>query len=284
MVRSEQSGLARRQQVRGTLCVLAAGRRGIWALTAAALLVTLVVVTAGCSSETQAAAGSSTTTLASTDEQTASSQSASQGTRPTGFPNGTRPSGMPGQTDSSTTETTVATEEVATSAPVTETSTTTTSLADGQYGDGIYKAGTDISSGLYKGTAAGDNSHWEISSDASGVRYVASGDPTGSFYVKITSGQYLRLNGVIIQKASSTKADPLATTDLTDGTYRVNYDIEPGWYTGTVTGTSTIGYWQISSDANGQKLVASDYPRGSFTFKVTSGQYLTLRGVTISLQ
>jgi len=51
-----------------------------------------------------------------------------------------------------------------------------------------------------------------------------------------------------------------------------------------VTGKSTIGYWQISSDANGQKLVASDYPMGSFTFKVTSGQYLTLRGVTISLQ
>ena len=51
-----------------------------------------------------------------------------------------------------------------------------------------------------------------------------------------------------------------------------------------VTGTSTIGYWQISSDANGQTLVAGDYPMDAFTFKVTKGQYLTLRGVTVSLQ
>jgi HK97 family phage major capsid protein len=126
--------------------------------------------------------------------------------------------------------------------------------------------------------------HWEITSDASGVKYVASGDPAGSFYVKVTSGQYLRLSGVIIEEASSEAADPLASADLKDGTYRVGYDIEEGWYTGTVTGESTIGYWQISTDANGQKLAASNYPRGAFTFKVTDGQYLTLRGVTASLQ
>jgi len=209
MVRSEQPGLARRQEVRSRLCRLSAGRRGIWALTAAALLLALIVVTAGCGSDTQAAASNSTTTLASTDGQTASGQSASQGTRPTGFPNGTGPSGMPGQTESSTTETTVTTEKVATVAPITEASTTTTSLADGQHGDGIYKAGTDISSGLYTGTVVGDTGHWEITSDASGVRYVASGDPTGSFYVKVTYGQYLRLTGVIIQKASSTATDRL---------------------------------------------------------------------------
>lgn len=113
---------------------------------------------------------------------------------------------------------------------------------------------------------------------------MASTDPTGSFYVKVTSGEYLRLNGVIIEKASGHAADPLATTGLSDGTYRVGYDIEAGWYTGTITGESTIGYWQISSDANGQTLTANDYPMGSFTLKVKSGQYLTLRGVTISAQ
>jgi hypothetical protein len=70
------------------------------------------------------------------------------------------------------------------------------------------------------------------------------------------------------------------SSGITDGTYRVGYDIAAGWYTGEVN--DGMGYWQISSDANGQTLVANDYAREPFTLKVKSGQYLTLRGVTVS--
>ena len=140
--------------------------------------------------------------------------------------------------------------------------------------------GTDITSGLYHGTVNGEKGHWEISSDANGNKFVASGDPTGPFYVKVTYGQYLRLSSVAIKKASTTAADPLATSKITDGTYRVGYDIASGWYNGTVTGG--LGYWEISSDANGTTLVANEYPMSSFKLKVKDGQYLTLRGVTVS--
>ncbi len=257
------------------------GRRAFWALAAVALLaVAMVAVVAGCGSSSAAADTSSTVAAQNTTGQTGPT-----GTPPSGFPGGgTPPSGMPGQTTSSSDSSTPTTTEAAATTTTTVAPTTSTSLADGQYGDGIYKAGTDLSSGLYKGTVVSGTGHWEITSDANGARFVASGDPTGSFYVKVTSGQYLRLTGVVIEEASSTASDPLATSDLKDGTYRVGYDIEEGWYTGTVTGQSTIGYWQVSTDANGQKLTASDYPMGSFTVKVTDGQYLTLRGVTVSLQ
>jgi hypothetical protein len=251
------------------------------------LLVVVIVVSAtGCGSSTQTSA--STTASVAATGQTGTGQSLPSGA-PTGAPTGTPTSGGPGGSTSSTdtagTTTTTAATGATDSTTTTEAATTTTSLASGQHGDGIYKAGTDISTGLYRGTVVGTKGHWEISSDANGDKYVAGDDPTGQFYVKVTWGQYLNLSGVIIKKASSTAADPLATSALTNGTYRAGYDIAVGWYNGTVTdGNGSMGYWQISSDANGQTLVANDYPLGSFTLKVTKGKYLTLRGVTVTLQ
>jgi hypothetical protein len=284
MVQSEQQGLTRRHSTRKRRDRIPASRNRFWALAAGALLiVALIVSVAGCSSDGQATATTSAS-LASSGQST-TGQSTPAGGPSGSMPTGTPPSGFPGGTTASSAGTTSTSEAAVSSTTTTsEAVTTTTSLSDDQYGDGIYKAGTDISSGLYKGTAVTENAHWEISKDANGARYVAGGDPTGPFYVKVTSGYYLKVSGVIIEKASSDAADDLASKDLTNGTYRVGYDIEAGWYTGTVTGDTTMGYWQISSDANGQTLVANDYPLGTFTFKVKSGQFLTLRGVTVSLQ
>ena len=156
--------------------------------------------------------------------------------------------------------------------------TTTTTLPEGSHSDGVYLVGTDIAPGLYKGTATGPGGQWEISWDANGERFVAGGEPVGQFYLKVSSGQYLRLAEVVIAKAPATAAETLLTTGIGDGTYRVGYDIAVGWYKGTPTGS--LGYWEVTSDANGQSIVASDYVTGPFTLKVKSGQYLTLRGVT----
>jgi hypothetical protein len=277
MVQSEQRGPTRREGPCGWRARGSARRNGFGALAVVALLVVMVTVSAtGCGSNTQASA--STTASVTVAGQTGFGQSL-----PSGPPSGNPPSGAPIASTSSTDTagvTATTTVTAAESTTTTEAPTTTTSLASGQHGDGIYEAGVDISTGLYRGTITGTKAHWEISSDANGDKYVASGDPTGGFYVKVTYGQYLRLNGVIIETAGSTVADPLATSNLTDGTYRVGYDIAVGWYKGTVN--DGMGYWQISSDANGQTLVANDYPLGSFKLKVTSGQFLTLRGVTVS--
>ena len=284
MVQSEQHGRTRRQGTFGWRGQGSAQRCHLGALAVLALLVVVVIVSAtGCGSNTQASANTTARVTGAT--QAGTGQSLPSGA-PSGAPTGAPPSGGPGGTTSSTAtagSTTTTTASATDSTTTTEAATTTTSLADGQYGDGIYKAGTDISTGLYRGTIVRTKGQWEISSDANGDKYVAGDDPTGQFYVKVTWGQYLRISGVIIEKANSTAADPLATSALANGTYRAGYDIEVGWYNGTVTGDG-LGYWQISSDANGQTLVANDYPLGSFTLKVTKGQYLTLRGATVSLQ
>jgi hypothetical protein len=261
--------------------------RSIWILTGLVVLVlTLVAFASGCGSGTQASTVSTASTAAAqTGAQTGTSLGAQTGAPsgpPTGASDGTAPG--PGATGTrpsgDTTTTSTADTSSSASTTITEAQTTTTTLAEGQYSDGIYLVGTDISSGLYRGAVVGDTGHWEISSDANGDKYVASGDPAGPFYVKVTYGQYLRLTGVVIEKANTTAADPLVTSNITDGTYRVGYDIAAGWYNGTIN--DGMGYWEVSSDANGTSLVANDYPLGPFTLKVKDGQYLTLRGVTVS--
>jgi hypothetical protein len=280
MVRSERERSTRPRGMPGRRCSW--NRNNIWVLAGAVLLVVLLVASvAGCSSSTQATSNTTGTSLAA--GQTGTSSNFPNGTPPTDA-NGqqmTPPSGgMPGNSGSSSTTTTEATTSTTDASTTTTEATTTTTIPKGSYGSGTYHAGYSISTGLYKGNVTGKVGHWEITSDANGDKYVASGDPTGQFYVKVTSGQYLWLDGVWIKKASSTAADPLKTKDISDGSYRVGYDIAAGWYAGTVN--ATMGYWEISSDANGTTLVANDYPLDSFKIKVAKGQYVTLRGVTIS--
>ncbi len=278
MLRSERQGLTRCLDLPGWPR-RPGNRSRIWILAGMVLLVvTIVASTTGCGSDTQAS--SNTTTTAAVAGPTGAPTGTPSGA-PAGTPSGSATGGpaMP-QAGVSSTATTAASSTSTDSTTITEAPTTTTTAAEGTYSDGIYLVGTDIDSGLYRGAVSGDKGHWEISSDANGERFVASGDPTGPFYVKVAYGQYLRLSGATIEEASSTTADPLVTNNITDGTYRVGYDIAVGWYNGTVN--DGMGYWEISSDANGQTLVANDYPLSQFSVKVKDGQYLTLRGVTVS--
>jgi hypothetical protein len=266
MAEHEKLGLRERRALPGGPAPRSPRRRLTRVLAGVALLLSVIVAASAtaCTSDDQVASDATTTTAAAQ-------------TGRLGPPTGGMPPAMRGDTAAAaaTTSTTLVDTTTTTAAE-----TTTTTLAEGSYGDGIYLVGTDIDSGLYKGTASGGTGHWEISTDANGERFVAGGDPVGQFYVKVTSGKYLRLNGVAIAKASTTASDPLPSSGISDGTYRVGYDIAAGWYQGTVN--DHMGYWEVSSDANGQTLVANDYTMGPFTVKVKSGQYITLRGVTIS--
>jgi hypothetical protein len=245
-----------------------------WLLVGITLLLTAVIAASAtaCSPSTDASNSTTTNSSAGQRARMAPPNGDMTGMAP---PNG----GMPGMMSGSTTTTAATTVTTLTDTTETTAQSTTTTLPEGSYGDGIYLVGTDLDSGLYKGTANGGGGHWEISSDANAERYVASGDPTGQFYIKLTSGTYLRLSGVAIAEASKTAADPLLTSDISDGTYRVGYDIGAGWYRGAVD--DHMGYWEVSKDANCQSLVANDYAMDAFEVKVKSGQYITLRGVTI---
>ena len=66
-----------------------------------------------------------------------------------------------------------------------------------------------------------------------------------------------------------------------DGVYLVGTDIPAGLYKGA-TVSDTYSDWQLSSDANGSSIIASDpVTSGQFYVQVKQGQYLKLSGVQI---
>lgn len=67
--------------------------------------------------------------------------------------------------------------------------------------DGVYKVGTDMQAGTYKGTTISDSGYWRISTDANGDDIVANDIVTSSFYLTVKKGQYLKLVDVEIRKA-----------------------------------------------------------------------------------
>ncbi len=90
MVRSEQQGLARRQNAPERRDRVPAGRGGLWALAIVASLIAVVIVSAtGCSSDSQTSASTSSTAVAT-------AQTGPSGSMPAGFQGGTPPSGRAG--------------------------------------------------------------------------------------------------------------------------------------------------------------------------------------------
>lgn len=65
-----------------------------------------------------------------------------------------------------------------------------------RYGEGMYKIGTDMPTGEYKLTAEGSSSgYWEVTvSSAADADIVGNDNFSGSTYVAVTDGQYLKLN------------------------------------------------------------------------------------------
>jgi hypothetical protein len=174
-------------------------------------------------------------------------------------------------------------------APTTITSetSTTAAVAPGAktWSDGTYQVGTDIPAGLYKSTKVGDNASWHTASDATGSAdsIIANVSVTGQCYIEVSNGQYLTLALLTIAPADAVKSASVGSQNITDGNYLVGTDIAPGKYKGTVWGDRA--YWQIATSADGEPehIVSNDIPFAPFDVEVTEGQFLTIRGVSISL-
>jgi len=101
-------------------------------------------------------------------------------------------------------------------------------------------------------------------------------------------------SGVVAETETSTTVAPETATSeqeatgstgvmletISDGTYLVGKDIPAGVYKGKVTGGGA--YYQISSDANGLDIIASENVTAQFYLEVEDGQFLKLYNVEIS--
>ena len=105
------------------------------------------------------------------------------------------------------------------------------------------------------------------------------GSATPQPTVTVTVTAAASAGAIVRPTPKPTKGAPVV---ITDGVYLVGTDIPVGTYKGRSNSDDT-GFWQISSDPNGQHIVASTGPLfGPFYVLVKKGEYLELRGVTIT--
>ena len=73
----------------------------------------------------------------------------------------------------------------------------------GTYGDGMYKVGTDIPAGEYKLTASsGTLGYWEVTNSSTANADIVGNDNfSGSTYVTVSDGQYLKLERCVAEPA-----------------------------------------------------------------------------------
>ena len=82
-----------------------------------------------------------------------------------------------------------------------------------------------------------------------------------------------------VTSTSAPESTPKTFMYFSTGTYLVGKALPAGAYSGKTT--RSPGYWQISKDAKGRKIVSKMVTTGSFSLRVETGQYLTLKDVVV---
>ncbi len=153
----------------------------------------------------------------------------------------------------------------------------------GYLDEGQYKAGDDITEGLFIIYANdGESAYYCISSDANGDDIIANENFENQAYVYVESGQYLQVSDGLLYGSDNVKKVDTSSGYLEEGQYKVGIDISPGTYN-VISTDSYGGYYCISSDANGDDIIANDNFDGNSYVTVQDGQYISLSGAKLKL-
>ncbi len=196
--------------------------------------------------------------------------------------------------DSVTTQSNTSDETTAVSSADTTTTTTTTvattttteaPVVEYYYEDN-YKVGTDIPAGTYfLQPTSYISAYMCISSDANQDDIIENDNFDGQRYIEVKSGQYLELSRCYAISAEyAPKAEPDADGYLSEGMYKVGYDIPAGEY--KLAATSEYGgYCAIYNKPLGTgKIQSNDNFDSSKYVTVKKGQYLYLSRAKVKVK
>ena len=157
-----------------------------------------------------------------------------------------------------------------------KTSTTTNSSEPKKeevkgYKEGMYKVGSDIPAGEYILFADNSgNGYYERNEDSAGDSIIDNDNFSTFTYVNFKEGEYAKIaNARAVSSADVTES--LAKDGITEGTYKVGKDIEPGEYKIT---TETDTYWE-RTDKNGEIIDNDNFTNNAYV-TVKAGEYFKL--------
>lgn len=151
------------------------------------------------------------------------------------------------------------------------------------YATGSYQVGMDIPSGEYLILPDSTPAYYEVANDSSGdlTSIVANDTFSGSRYLTIEEGQYLRLNNCTAYPASYVSEGKVDNSDLSNGMYKVGIDITAGQF--QIEPTEQSGSYAIEQDSKGilTSIVSNQKFKKAVTITLTEGQYLRLSNATL---
>ena len=160
--------------------------------------------------------------------------------------------------------------------------------SDGTYGEGMYKAGKDISAGEYFIKCTSYNCYVQVSSDSVGTlnSIIANDNISTHTYITVREGEYLTVNGGNFVLSSKVGAvEPSSDGTYEEGMYKVGKDIPAGEY--KIVAINSC-YIEVSDSSNHtlHSIISNDnIDVGTSTYiTVSNGQYLKVIGGKIYTQ
>lgn len=172
-----------------------------------------------------------------------------------------------------------------TAATTTTTTTTTTATPTVTYYSGNYKIGVDMPAGTYVAYAtSGFGGYMCISKDSNQKNIIKNDIFDEQIYLTVSDGQYLELSSChAVSAESAPPAEPDGFGCLSEGLYKVGFDLPAGEYKAVATSDSG-GYLAIYDAPLGVgKIVSNDIFDNSRYVTVRKGQYLYLSRAEVQI-
>ena len=155
-----------------------------------------------------------------------------------------------------------------------------------QYKDGIFKVGKDVPAGeyvIYRNGKELSSVYFAVSTDSKVDNIVANDVMFSRNIITLKDGQYIKVQNAVM--CAINDAPKAGTGDkLTDGMYKVGYDLKSGTYTVKKTGSNTL--LQVCTDSShlSSSVTRGENPTKDTTVTLKGGDYIYLKGLALILK
>lgn len=149
---------------------------------------------------------------------------------------------------------------------------------------GKYKVGVNLAPGEYRIYSSAKSSYFAITADSNGDDILNNDNFKDISYVNVLEGEYLELSRCFIVPFNPEDPKDDSRTILTDGVYKVGFDLDPGEYYLEVAAEGKKGYWAIlDSSYSDQDIISNENYENQTFVTVEEGQYLELSRTILDL-
>lgn len=149
---------------------------------------------------------------------------------------------------------------------------------------GTYKIGDNLEAGEYRLIEVPNSvfPSYQLTEDANQEEFIASGVISGHDYIKVEDGQYLKITDSFLVPVEDVKPIEITDNTISDGAYKVGFDIPAGEYEVKEKEDSIFPVFTIFKSLDEQYANSTGVVENNAYLEVEDGDYLRLSDVTIT--